>query len=63
MGEMNEYFAAHPMSNSGIHVSIGLGIAWLVSLSWASSTVALVLGIIFLVIGIGGHIYPLFAKQ
>jgi len=45
------------------HLSIGLGIAWLVSLAWYCSIVALVLGIAFLVGGIAGHIYARFAKQ
>jgi len=41
---------------------MGLGIAWLVSLAWHCSIVALVLGIVFLVAGIAGHIYARFAK-
>ena len=63
MGKMESYFTAHPNYNSLIHVSVGLGIAWLISLAWHCSIVALVLGIVFLVAGIVGHIYPLFAKQ
>ena len=63
MGKINEYFAKHTFYNSWIHVCIGLGIAWLISLVWYCSTVALVLGIVFLVAGIVGHIYPLFAKE
>ena len=59
---MESYFVAHPTYNSLIHVSVGLGIAWLISLAWHCSIVALVLGIVFLVAGIVGHIYPLFAK-
>ena len=63
MGKMKSYFAAHPNCNSSVHVSVGLGIAWLISLAWYYSTVALVLGIVFLVIGIAGHVYAQFAKQ
>jgi len=62
MEKMNKYFAEHPKYNSMVHVSVGLGIAWLISLGWSYSVVALVLGIIFIVIGIAGHIYPLCAK-
>ena len=63
MERMNSYFVAHPRYNSLTHVFVGLGIAWLISLAWNCSVVALVLGIVFLVAGIVGHIYPLFAKQ
>ena len=63
MERINSYFAAHPNYNSLTHVSVGLGIAWLISLAWSYSVVALVLGIVFIVAGIVGHIYPLFAKQ
>ena len=63
MEKLNKYFTEHPSFNSLIHICIGLGIAWLVSLAWPCSVVALVLGIVFLLIGIVGHIYPLFAKQ
>ena len=63
MEKLNKYFAEHPSFNSLTHICIGLGIAWLVSLAWHCSVVALVQGIVFLLIGIVGHIYPLFAKQ
>ena len=63
MGKIKSYFTAHPTFNSLIHVSVGLGIAWLISLAWSYTVVALVLGIVFTAIGIVGHIYPLFAKQ
>ena len=63
MGKIGKYFAEHVNFNSGVHVCVGLGIAWLISLAWYCSIVALVLGIVFLVAGIVGHIYPLFAKQ
>jgi uncharacterized membrane protein (Fun14 family) len=61
--KINKYFAEHINYNSLIHVCMGLGIAWLISLAWGYSVVVLVLGIVFLVIGIAGHFYPLFAKQ
>ncbi len=64
MEKLNKYFAEHPRFNSCVHVSVGLGIAWLLSLIWQGcSVISLVLGIVFLVLGIAGHIYPLFAKQ
>ena len=64
MGKMDEYFAKHTKYNSWVHVCVGLGIAWLLSLIWQGcSVISLVLGIVFLVLGIAGHIYPLFAKQ
>lgn len=63
MGKVNEYFAKHPLCNALTHLSTGLGIAWLVSLAWHCSTVALVLGIVFLVAGITGHIYAQLARN
>ena len=64
MGKMNKYFAEHTSFNSSIHVCIGLGIAWLLSLAWQGcSLISLILGIVFLVIGIAGHIYPLCVKK
>ena len=63
MGKMNDYLAKHSSFNAGTHLFAGLGIAWLVSLVWYCSTVALVLGIVFLVAGVAGHIYALLAKQ
>ena len=63
MDKMKKYFTAHPNYNSSIHVCVGLGIAWLISLSWSYTTVAVVLGIIFIVIGIAGHVYAMLAKQ
>ena len=62
MEKIKKYFAEHVLYNSMVHVCIGLGIAWLISLSWSYTVVALVLGIIFIVIGIAGHIYALLAK-
>ena len=61
--KMKKYFAEHVNYTSWVHVSVGLGIAWMISRAWSSSTVALILGIIFIVIGTTGHIYPLFAKK
>ena len=62
MEKITKYFAEHVNYNACVHVCVGLGIAWLISLAWGYSVVALVLGIIFIVAGIAGHIYPLFAK-
>jgi len=64
MEKINKYFTEHTNFNSLVHVCAGLGIAWLLSLIWqCCSVLSLVLGIVFLVLGIAGHIYPLFAKQ
>ncbi len=63
MGKINEHFAKHSTCNALTHLSMGLGIAWLVSLAWYCSIVALVLGIVFLVGGLAGHIYARFARQ
>ncbi len=63
MGKINEYFAKHSTCNALTHLSTGLGIAWLVSLAWHYSTVALVLGIVFLAAGIAGHIYAQLTKE
>ena len=63
MEKLNKYFAEHVNYNSCVHVCVGLGIAWLISLAWSYSVVPLILGIVFIVSGIAGHIYPLFAKQ
>ena len=64
MQKIDKYFAEHVNFNSLVHVCVGLGIAWLLSLIWQGcSVISLVLGIVFLVLGIAGHIYPLFAKQ
>ena len=63
MDKINKYFSEHVNYTSMVHVCLGLGIAWLISLSWSYAVVALVLGIVFLVIGIIGHIYPLLAKK
>ena len=63
MGNMDEYFAKHSRCNSLTHLSTGLGVAWLISLAWHYSIVALVLGIVFLVAGVTGHIYAKSAKQ
>ena len=56
MGKLNKYFSEHVNFSGCVHVSVGLGIAWLVSLAWCYSVVALVLGIVFLVAGIIGQV-------
>lgn len=33
MGKINEYFTKHSTCNALTHLSVGLGIAWLVSLA------------------------------
>ena len=63
MRRIDRWEAEHVNWSGAIHVSIGLGIAWLISLAWHYSLHTLILGIVFLVAGIVGLIYPLFAKQ
>ena len=63
MQKIDKWEAQHVNWSGTIHVFIGLGIAWLISLVWYYSLIALILGIVFLVAGIIGLIYPLFAKQ
>ena len=64
MKKMDKWESEHVNWSGTIHVFIGLGIAWLLSLIWQGySLISLVLGIVFLVAGIAGLIYPLFAKQ
>ena len=60
---MNRWEAQHVNWSGTIHVFIGLGMAWLISLAWYYSLIPLILGIVFLVAGIIGLIYPLFAKR
>jgi len=56
MGKMEKWSAQHLKWHAWIHVWMGLGIAWLISLAWHCSIIALVLGIVFLVAGIAGHV-------
>jgi len=51
------YFAEHVNFNAWMHLFMGLGIAWLVSLAWHYATLPLVAGAIFLVASIAMHIH------
>jgi len=51
------YCAKHVNFNAWMHLFMGLGIAWLVSLTWHYAIHPLVLGIVFLVAGIAMHVY------
>lgn len=53
----SSYCAKHVNMNAIMHVFVGLGIAWLVSLSWHYAIPVLVVGIILLVAGIAMHVY------
>ena len=57
MTKIEEVWAKHPSFCAGVHFFGGLGIAWLVSLAWHYSIVALVLGIVFSVTSIAGRVY------
>ena len=59
----SEYFSKHHALNAIFHILIGLGIGWLTSLGWSWQLHSLILGCIFIAIGIVGHIYPLFIRQ
>ena len=63
MAKLNKWFERHVGFAIGLHFFSGLGIAWLISLAWYCSTVALVLGIVFTVAGIAGHIYARVASR
>ena len=63
MGKENRYMAKHVEFNSCIHICMGLGIAWVVSLSWAWTLHSLILGCAFLAVGVGGHIYACVAGR
>ncbi len=51
------YFAEHVNFNALAHIFAGLGIAWLVSLSWHYAIPPLVAGAIFLVASIAMHVH------
>lgn len=53
----SSYCAKHVNMNAIMHFFVGLGIAWLVSLSWHYAIPVLVVGIILLVAGIAMHVY------
>ena len=55
--KVSSYCAKHANFNAWMHVFAGLGIAWLVSLSWHYAIHPLVLGVVFLVAGIAMHVY------
>ncbi|MBA7660420.1 hypothetical protein ES703_68422 [subsurface metagenome] len=58
MKKMMKYHGEHINRTNWIPICTGLGIAWLLSLIWQGySPVTLVLGIVFLVASIVGHIY------
>ena len=51
------HHAKHVNYNAWMHLFVGLGIAWLISLSWHYAILPLVLGVVFLVAGIVMHVY------
>lgn len=55
--KVSSYSAKHVNFNALTHLFMGLGIAWLVSLTWYYAIHALVLGVVFLVAGIVMHVY------
>ena len=61
--KLDKWESEHVNWSGSIHVFIGLGIAWLLSLIWHYSVLPLVLGIVFFVVGIAGLVYPLFIKE
>ena len=63
MANLDKWFAQHVGFAIGVHFFSGLGIAWLISLAWHYSIVALVLGIVFTAAGIAGHIYARVASR
>ena len=63
MGKVDEYYAKHVGFAIGVHFFSGLGIAWLLSLIWHYSLISLVLGVVFVAVGITGRLYAQFTKQ
>ena len=63
MKKMDKWEAEHVNWSGTIHVFIGLGIAWLISLAWYYALPVLIAGIVCLVAGIIGLIYPLLTKE
>ena len=63
MNKIDKWESEHVNWSGIIHVFIGLGIAWLLSLIWYYSVLPLVLGIVCLIAGLAGLVYPLFAKE
>ena len=55
--KVSSYCAKHVNFNAWMHVFAGLGIAWLISLSWHYAIHPLVLGVVFLVAGIVMHVH------
>lgn len=53
--------AEHPVYNSTIHVLIGLGIGILITYPYIVNPVRI--GGTLLLLGLLGHLYPLFAKK
>jgi len=53
----HSYCAKHVDFNAWMHLFVGLGIAWLVSLAWHYAVPPLVAGAILLVAGIAMHIH------
>ena len=59
-----KYHGEHINRTNWIPICMGLGGAWLLSLIWGGySLISLVLGIVFFVAGIAGHIYIYFASR
>ncbi|MCL5438747.1 MAG: hypothetical protein M1268_02025 [Patescibacteria group bacterium] len=60
--QIYNYFKKHPMYNSLVHVTIGVGIGILITYPFIGAH-PLRWGGIILLIGIIGHIYPVFLKK
>ncbi len=53
----SSYCAKHVNFNALMHLFMGLGIAWLVSLAWHYAIPPLVAGVILVVASIAMHVY------
>lgn len=60
--QMKEYFGAHPMYNSVVHLLIGVGFGILVTYPLVGSH-PLRWGVGILAVGLLGHLYPLVTKK
>jgi len=55
----SSYCAKHVNMNAIMHVFVGLGIAWLVSLAWHYAIPTLVAGVVCLAAGIAMHVHAM----
>lgn len=60
--KIKDYFKKYPLYNSSVHVLIGMGIGILITYPFVGSH-PVRWGLSVLVVGLVGHLYPLYAKK